>query len=285
MSRVERFEKGAGKVVSSIRGRWLDGLLLTLLVGLAALVFSKYGPFEQAIEGDASMQIYVAQQMVRGNPPYLTVFFPKTPLTGLAGAMAILIGRPLGITDVIAIRTLFFMVAVFCVPFVYLLARRLADSRIAGVMVGLALAFNPIFGEYACAGPEPKILTMLWGLISLWALARGSWFLSGVAGSLSFLSWQPGGIFIFLILVAAYLWQGEEQAKRLTRPLVGVLVPLALLGIYLIAVDAWAPALRQPGRVAAQPRRVQGRCSLQIHQFIQYISPGGRLRTCPYWDG
>ena len=243
MSRVKRSERGRERVVSLMMGRRLDALLLILLVSLATLVFYRYGPFERAISGDASMQIYVAQQMVRGNPPYVTVFFPKTPLTGLAGAMAILIGRPLGISDAIAIRALFFMVAVFCVPFAYLLARRLANSRIAGVMIALALVSVPYLGRYAGSGPEPKILTMLWGLICLWAIARGSWFLSGVAGSLSFLSWQPGGVFILLAM--ASLSSTNERKRGLLWALLGVLIPLCLVTLYLFAVRALAPALRQ----------------------------------------
>jgi len=245
VSRVERIEKGAGKVVSSIRGRWLDGLLLILLIGFAAFVFSRHGPFEQGMRPDASIQIYVAQEIARGNPPYVKVFFPKTPLTGLLGAMAIFIGRPFRVSDVIAIRALFFVVAVICVPFIYLLARRLAESSIAGVMVALVLVFIPHFGWFASSGPEPKILTMFWGLISLWALARSSWFLGGLAGSLSFLSWQPGGIFILLALGMATLSSTTERKRGLLWALLGVLIPLCLVTLYLFAVGALAPALRQ----------------------------------------
>ncbi len=234
------------KLPASKKKPWLlDALLLAFLFGLASFVFFQYRPFERGINGDASMQIYVAQEIARGHPPYVTVFFPKTPLTGLFGAMAILVGRAFGIFDVVAIRALFFLIAVMCVPFIYLLARRLADSPVAGVMVALALIFTPHFGHYACAGPEPKILTVLWGLISLWVLTRGSWFLGGLAGGFSFLSWQPGGVFIFLALAMAPLSTTTERKRSFLRALLGALLPLCLVAFYLTAVGALAPAFRQ----------------------------------------
>jgi hypothetical protein len=109
------------KLLASKKKPWLlDALLLAFLFGLASFVFFQYRPFERGINGDASMQIYVAQEIARGHPPYVTVFFPKTPLTGLFGAMAILAGRAFGVSDIIAIRALFFLIAVMCVPFILL---------------------------------------------------------------------------------------------------------------------------------------------------------------------
>src|ERR687886_2845466 len=112
-----------------VRAERLDAFAIGALSLLAALVFWQFDLVNRVLPVDLSMMIYVGQQILRGQPPYLTVGIVKTPLAGFASAGAILIGRALGLDDVHAVRVLFFLVAISTVVLLYLIGRDLLKSR------------------------------------------------------------------------------------------------------------------------------------------------------------
>jgi hypothetical protein len=71
---------------------------------------------------------YIAQVIARGGVPYRDAVNIKTPLSAYIGAAAILIGKPLGLTDVFAIRLCYVLIAALTIAFTYLIAADSFDS-------------------------------------------------------------------------------------------------------------------------------------------------------------
>ncbi|MBI2845904.1 MAG: DolP-mannose mannosyltransferase [Chloroflexi bacterium] len=235
-----------------------EPLIFLALLLLSSAIFWQFGIDRQPIGADRSMQLYVGQQIAQGNPPYLTVIFPKTPLTGIVYAIAMLVARKVEIMDVLAARATLLMFGALGVAFTFLAARYISKDLWVRLAAALTLMGFSIWGVDSATGAGPKIILTTFGLISLWALADSRWLLAGLAASLSFLAWQPAGIFLIVALVTT-AWKAGGRSFR--RALAGGLIPLTLVGIYLAAENALLPALRQT----------------IWSQFIYLVQGGGKL--------
>ena len=70
------------------RHKVFGAMIVVSLCLFAVVAFAPRRMYENAITPDASMQLYVGQQILIGRIPYRDVIFPKTPLTGYANALA-----------------------------------------------------------------------------------------------------------------------------------------------------------------------------------------------------
>lgn len=86
--------------VSSLALRRPETFIFLGLLALSSLVFWQWGIDQQPITPDRSLQLYAAQEILRGHPPYVAVVIAHTPLTGLTSALAMATGNLLGIMDV-----------------------------------------------------------------------------------------------------------------------------------------------------------------------------------------
>lgn len=220
-----------------------DLLIFLGLVLLSLVVFWQGGLDLQPMTPDKSMQIYIAQEITRGHPPYVAVIFPKTPLAPLLSALAITAGNWLGLMDVLAVRGLFLLLGSLGVASTFMVAKYISSDPMLRLAPPLTLLGFRLWETHTITGAEPRILLMLLGLLSLWALAEERWFLAGLTSSLAFLTWQPAGFYVVLAL-ATPLWI-TRKAREFIRALAGASLPLALLAIYLLANQAFLPALRQ----------------------------------------
>ena len=105
------------------RLEWFDRRRLFWIVLIAGgLVYSQAQFWNQPSGGDRANWDYFAQVIARGGVPYRDVVNIKSPLSAYIGAAAILVSKPLGLSDVLAIRLTFFVLAVLTLGFTFLVA-------------------------------------------------------------------------------------------------------------------------------------------------------------------
>lgn len=200
--------------------------------------YSSFRFWEYPSLGDWANWDYFAQVIVRGGTPYRDVVNIKSPLSAYIGAAAIVMARPFGVEDVIAIRLMFILLAAFTLAFTFLVARDYFKSmRIALVAAAVMLSFER-FALFNSGGIQPKTPMILFGLMVLWTLIKGRPFASGSFGMLSALSWQPGLLFVGVAGLGFTKYLTEYRDKKTLRLLAGAATPLAVLLAYFIAAGA-----------------------------------------------
>lgn len=233
-------------MTSVLSSRARDAVLVTILALLALYVFFQNNPFTRALSPDLSMMMYTGQEIVRGHPPYKYAMIVKTPLTPLLAASALLVARPLGVDDVNAIRLWFLALAATAVALMYLFARDAFHSRAVGWFSALTLLSFSFLGARAASGPEPKLVVLVLGIATCWAIQRRAAWWAGICAALAFLAWQIAGI--YLIVALAAFWLGAEPKarwKQSGRVLAGFFLALVPFVLYLAVTGAWYDAWAQ----------------------------------------
>src|SRR5258706_14349794 len=95
------------QVSSSVVARF--GIVRTLAIIaflIGTFVMLSHHPLRQGEGGDTAIYDYIAQSVVRGQLPYRDTVDIKWPGAVHLSALAIVIGKPIGIRDVIAFRIL-----------------------------------------------------------------------------------------------------------------------------------------------------------------------------------
>jgi Dolichyl-phosphate-mannose-protein mannosyltransferase len=205
---------------------------------VAAVVYALHG-FDGLLTRDPAVYGYAGQQVVEGVPPYEGIMNRAGPLAHLLPAVGVGLARAVGVDEVLGMRLLFLVFAVACVCLVYLLGRRLFDSRLAGLAAAAAfLSFNG-FIEYASNGPREKTPMVLLLLCTLLAVVGRRWFAAGVALSIATLTWQP--VFfagLAAVAVAVFVGQRSGRLRAVASVVVGGLVPVAVCLAYFASVGA-----------------------------------------------
>src|SRR5262249_32694676 len=169
---------------------------LALLIFLFALaVTMMYRPFSQLEVGDQAIYDYIAQAILRGQTPYRDVIDIKGPLAPQLSALAMLIGKLIGLRDIIAVRLLHVLLVGLLSTVAYLVGSSYLKSRAAGIVAALVPLVFPTFIEMMVGGTQPKLPMMLFGMLSLLLIAKDRPFWAGVCSMLSCLCWQPGLMF------------------------------------------------------------------------------------------
>jgi hypothetical protein len=212
---------------------------LVLLLGLVATVVYVLHGFEGALNRDRAIYSYAGQQVAEGVPPYLGILNRAGPLAHVIPGIGVAAARAGGFEDLLGIRLLFMVFSVASVCVVYLLARDLFTSRLAGLVS--ATAFLSFYGfiEYATYGPREKTPMVFFLLCTFWALVKRRWFIAGICVSLAALIWQPS--FLVGLTAAGFSLIGlrsGERMRSMARFLLGGLIPTAIFVVYFIAVGA-----------------------------------------------
>src|SRR5262252_178344 len=97
-------------------------------------VMFMYRPASQPLRGDPALYEYIAQSILRGQMPYRDVIDPKGPGAMYASAFAMLIGRALGLNDVLAVRLLYILMAGLLSVATYLVAEAYLENKWAAVL-------------------------------------------------------------------------------------------------------------------------------------------------------
>ena len=224
--------------ITSVRGLAVVAFLLGGAVVLA------YRPFSQTVRGDCAIYDYIAQSILRGQMPYRDAIDPKAPAGMYFSAMAMAIGKSIGMRDVIAVRWLHVLMAALLSAITFLVAEAYLRSRIAALIAFLVPLLTDNFVLMMNKGTQPKLPMMVFGMLALLLMAKDSPFWAGLCSMMSCLCWQPGLMFAgaaFLIF-SRYLtsWRDWRAAKVVA----GACVPLAVVLLYFYSrgalSDLWA---------------------------------------------
>ena len=211
---------------------------------LVALVMLLHRPFSQGEGGDTGFYDYVAQSVLRGQIPYRDVVDIKWPGAAHLSALAMAIGKPLGIRDLIAVRLLNIVLVGLLSTINFLIAEAYLRSRNAAIMAFVLPLMEPRFIDWMVAGTEPKLPLMVFGMLSLLLIIKERPFWAGFCSMLACLCWQPGLIFtgVVVLLFSRYLTTWRDL--RAIKSMIGAVLPLALtLGYFYVRGafgDLWA---------------------------------------------
>jgi len=211
-------------------------VLLALLLG--ASVTLMYRPLSQLESGDAAIYDYIAQSILRGQIPYRDVVDIKGPLAPQLSALSVVLGKAIGLRDIIAIRLFHVLLVGLLAGATFLTADAFFQSRAAGLIAFLIPLMFPTYLEMMTAGTQPKLPMMLFGMLSLLLIARDRPFWAGFCSMLSCLCWQPGLMFtgVSFLIFSRYLTSWRDL--RALKTLAGAGVPLIVTLTYFLVNGA-----------------------------------------------
>jgi len=230
---------------SSALDRWASVRSLALMafvIGAAVVVMQR--PFSKPEAGDPAIYDYIAQSILRGQIPYKDVVDIKGPGASYLSAVAMFTGKLMGIRDVIAVRMLNVLMVGLLSSLTFLVAQVYFRSRAAGLIAFMVPLMRYQFVEFMIEGTQPKLPMIIFGMLTLLAIARDKPFFAGVCSMLSCLCWQPGLMFtgIAFLMFSRYLTSWRD--RRAFKVVFGAAIPLAGVLSYFYARralgDLWA---------------------------------------------
>lgn len=224
-------------VVRKLASVGLPRAFLVATIGALA-IFAQYQFWKQPSLGDRANWDYFSQVIARGGVPYRDVVNIKTPLSAYIGAGAIIAARPFGVRDVIAIRSVFLVLIALVVGCTLIVVVRYEGDLGLGLAAGAVLLCFDTFARSQNSGVQPKTPMVLFGLLTLWAIAAERPFLAGVCGMLSALSWQPGLLFVGVAVLAFSKYLTSWRDLKAVNLLLGAALPLAITLAYFWAIGA-----------------------------------------------
>ena len=227
------------------RARAADKRKLALLAFLlSASITMMYRPLSQLEVGDAAIYDYIGQSILRGQVPYRDVIDIKGPLAPQLSALAMVIGKSVGVRDIIAVRLFHVFLVGLLSSVTFLVAEAYFRSRAAALIASLIPMMFSSFIEMMIAGTQPKLPMMVFGMLSLLLIARDRPFWAGCCSMLSCLCWQPGLMFtgVAFLIFSRYLTSWRDL--RASKVLAGAIMPLAVTLVYFYfrgaLGDMWA---------------------------------------------
>jgi len=204
--------------------------IMTFLFGVAVTL--AYRPWSQIEVGDPALYDYIAQSILRGQMPYRDIVDIKGPGAPYLSALAMLIGKAVGLRDVIAVRLMNVILVGLLSMVTYQVAAIYLRNRFAGIIASLIPLMPERLVNTLISGTQPKLPMILFGMVTLLLIAKDRPFWAGFCSMMSCLSWQPGLMFTgaaFLIF-SRYLtsWRDWRAAKVVA----GAAVPLAVVLSY-----------------------------------------------------
>src|SRR6185369_331319 len=209
-----------------------DRRIVCAAVFLASVVLMLAWRLYNQIEGgDAAIWDYVAQGILRGEVPYRDVAEIKGPASAYLSALAMWLGKAVGLRDILAVRFMQIALGGVLSSITFLVAETYLRQRFTGLIAALLPLTQVHFVSWIEGGTQPKLTMIAFGMLSLLLIAEDRPFWAGVCSMLSCLSWQPGLLFsgIAVLMFSRYLttWRDMRAVKALT----GAALPLIVVVI------------------------------------------------------
>ena len=221
-------------------GRPLAGAAIIVTV----VVLLMYEPLKQAEGGDSAVYDYISQSILRGRIPYRDVVDIKWPGGPYLSAFAMAVGKLVGIRDIIAVRLFQIFSCGLLSAATFLAALRLSRNRAAAMISCLVPLMNYRFAGWVVGGTQPKLMMILFGMVSLLLVDAGEPFWSGLCSMLSCICWQPGLLFTGVSFLVSSRYLRSWRDLRAFYVVLGSAIPLVLLfGYFLLKGsfgDFWA---------------------------------------------
>jgi DolP-mannose mannosyltransferase len=205
---------------------------------LGALVMLMYSPFKQIVHNDSAIYDYMAQCVLRGQVLYRDVIDSKAPGSLYLSALVMAVGKIFGVQDILAVRGFYVLLAGVLCTLTFLVARIYLGSNLIAVFAAALPLVSPEFAEMIVQGTRPKIPMIIFGLLTLYLLAKDRPFWAGVCSMLACLSWQPGLAFTGTAFLIASRYLTSWRDRRALKVAAGAAIPLAILITYYLAVGA-----------------------------------------------
>ena len=235
-------DRGTPTVLDSLASR-LQGKSAIAAIGVAAFVVGiavmlMYSPLRHMEGGDSAVYDYMAQSIVRGQIPYRDAIDSKGPGSLYLSALVMVIGKALGLQDILAVRLFYVLLVGALCAITYVVALCYLRSLIAAIIAFSIPLLSPQFAEMMVEGTRPKLPMILFGMITLLCIAKDKPVWAGVFSMLSCLCWQPGLAFagVAVLMFSRYLTSWRDM--RAVKVLAGAAVPLAIVLGYFYFVGA-----------------------------------------------
>jgi hypothetical protein len=215
-----------------------------LAIGLfSLLVFWLYG-LDLPVRRDNAVYLYAGQQLLNGEPPYISILDQKTPLTTFVTAFSLVVTSPIADDQVIGMRIAFIAMSIATTLLTFQLARKLFPHTAVAVLAPLAMLGFHGFVLQGAMGGEPKTVFLLCFVCALLFLAYKRWFWAGMFSALCVLTWQPAAIVALTALAFAGMQSKQHRVGALAWLVLGGAVPTVLLVGYFTAVGAFEEFFR-----------------------------------------
>jgi hypothetical protein len=216
--------------------------ITAFLLGIAIMLVHR--PWKLTEIGDPAVYDYIAQSILRGQIPYRDVVDIKGPGAGYLSAFAMLLGKTIGLRDIIAVRLMHVVMVGLLSTIIFVVAEIYLRNRFAAVIAFLIPLMPEHFATMLVSGTQPKLPMILFGMITLLLIAKDKPLWAGVFSMLSCLCWQPGLMFTgtAVLIFSRYLTSWRDL--RALKCMIGAAIPLILVVSYFYSRsalgDLWA---------------------------------------------
>jgi hypothetical protein len=203
-----------------------------------------YRPWRQFEGGDSAIYDYIAQAILRGQMPYRDVVDIKGPIGPYLSAMAMAVGKLIGLRDIIAVRLFHVLMVGLLSAVTFLVAEIYLRDRLAAFIAFVVPLLPTHFALMTSSGTQPKLPMILFGMLTLLMIGKDKPFWAGLCSMFSCLCWQPGLMFTgtAVLIFSRYLTSWRDL--RAMKVIVGAVIPLAVVVGYFYArgalSDLWA---------------------------------------------
>jgi hypothetical protein len=159
---------------------------------LGAAVMISYRPWHRIEVGDPAFYDYVAQSILRGQLPCRDVVDIKGPGAPYLSAIAMVARESIGLRDFMAVRFMNVLLVGLLSSVTYLVAVAYLKNKLVGVLAFLIPLMPESFATMVTSGTQPKLLMILFGMITLLMISNNKPFWAGFFSMLSCVCWQPG---------------------------------------------------------------------------------------------
>ena len=213
-------------------------VILVAVFFLASGVMSLYKPFTQAEAGDPALYDYMAQCIVRGEVPYRDVVDGKAPGSLYLSAVAMAAAKAIGFRDILGVRLMNVLLMGLLATSIFAVTEIYFRDRIAALIAVLVPLMSTRLSLLMIGGTQPKLATVLFGIVTLLLIAKDRPMLAGVCSMLSCLCWQPGLLFtgVAFLMFSRYLTSWRDL--RALKVALGAAIPLAALLLYFYSRGA-----------------------------------------------
>lgn len=213
-------------------------VILIAVFFLASGVMSLYKPFIQAEAGDPALYDYMAQCIVRGEIPYRDVVDGKAPGSLYLSAVAMTAAKAVGFRDILGVRLMNVLLMGLLSASIFAVTEIYFRDRIAALIAVLVPLMSTRLTLLMISGTQPKLPTVLFGIVTLLLIAKDRPMLAGFCSMLSCLCWQPGLMFtgVALLMFSRYLTSWRDL--RASKVVIGAAIPLTALLLYFYSHDA-----------------------------------------------
>lgn len=228
---------------------WAERLTTTrslcyLIVFFTILVMIGYKPFKHGVGGDTAVYDYIAQRILQGELPYRDIADIKFPGCVYINAAAMWVGGLFGLKDVYALRIMQILEFATYNVFTFLVGMHYLRRRSVGLVAMMIPLMSPYWARWILTGSQPKLPMMMFGMITLWFIAKDKPFWAGFAGMMSCLCWQPGLLFVGTAGLVCSNYLRNWRDLRMVKVVAGAAIPAVVLfgyfGLMGALDDLWA---------------------------------------------